>query len=177
LYPRRLPGAIETLAAYGRAETIPYLDRALQDDLCRAAAEEGFRRIGPEARRALVSSITPLPNADEEIPSSVHRRRSALALLSEIGIDRESWSELRSLLSEDDPEITARIARLAVGVEAHTDATAAAAHLVSALPSFPWFVQEDSEHALPDLAPASEAVVESEIARRSSAAIAGKGGR
>jgi hypothetical protein len=166
---RLLPGAIETLATYGRAEAIPYLDRALEDDLCRPAAEEGFRRIGPAARRALVfSAITPLQGAQGETRSSLRRRRSALALLTEIGIDQESWSEIKSLLSDLDPEITARVARLAVGVAGRTDSTAAASHLVSVLPSLPWFVSKDAENALVGLAPASEAVVESEIARRSS---------
>ena len=170
---RLLPGAIETLAAYGRAQVIPYLDRALEDDLCRPPAEEGFRRIGSAARRALVlSTVTPLPGPQEEIPSSLRRRRSALALLTDIGIDRECWSDIRSLLSEDDPEITAHVARLAVDVADLTDAAAAAAHLVSVLPTLPWFVREEAEHALVTLAPASQAIVESEIARRSARPLA-----
>jgi hypothetical protein len=170
---RLFPGAIETLGAYGRAESIPYLDRALEDDLCRPAAEEGFRRIGPGTRRALVlSAITPLPSTQEETPSSVRRRRSVLALLTEIGIEQESWSDLRSLLGDQDPEITARIAQLAVAVADLPDSTAAAAHLVSLLPALPWFVREEAEHALVDLALVSEAVVESEIARRSSRPLA-----
>jgi hypothetical protein len=170
---RLLPGTIETLAAFGRAEAIPYLDRALEDDLCRPAAEEGFRRIGPSARRALIlSAITPLPSAQEEIPSSVRRRRSALALLTEIGIDKESWSDLRSLLSEDDPEITTHVARLAVGVAGRTDSTTAVTHLVSVLPTLPWFVCKEAEDALVGLAPASEGVVESEIVHRSARPLA-----
>jgi hypothetical protein len=174
---RLLPGTIETLGSYGRAESIPYLDRALEDDLCRPAAEEGFRRIGLGARRALVlSAITPLPSAQEEIASSVRRRRSALALLTEIGLEPESWSDLRLLLGEQDPEITARLAQLAVGVADRADSTAAAAHLVSVLPALPWFVREEAEHALVDLTPVSKPAVESEIARRSSRPLAQRAG-
>ena len=85
---RNLPGVIETVAEFERPEAIPSLDRALEDDMCRTAAEDGLRRLGPAARNALVlSAVTPLPNADEETPSSLCRRRSTLRLLTVV-----AWS-------------------------------------------------------------------------------------
>jgi len=38
---RNLPGVIETIAEFERPEAIPCLDRALEDDMCRIAAEDG----------------------------------------------------------------------------------------------------------------------------------------
>jgi hypothetical protein len=165
-----LPGAVESLTPYERTEAMPCFDRALEDDFCRAAAEEGFRRLGPRAGSALVlSAITPLPGAEEESPSSLRRRRSALALLAEIGIDEENWLELRALLSEADPEIAVRMAQLAQGVATVDERRTAAAHLLSALPELPWYLWEDAAGALIALAPESAPIITGEIGRRSAA--------
>ena len=51
-----LPGVIETMAEFERPEAIPCLDRALEDDMCRIAAEDGLRRLGPAARQRTACS-------------------------------------------------------------------------------------------------------------------------
>ncbi len=167
-----LPGAIESLAKCERPEAIPCFDRALEDDFCRAAAEDGFRKLGLPARPALVfSGVKPLPDSEEETPSSLRRRRSALALLSEIGIDEENWLELRGLLSDPDPEIAVRMAQFAGGTGIPEERSVAAAHLISALPQLPWYLWKDAETALRALAPESAPWITGEIARRSSAPV------
>jgi len=166
---RNLPGIIETVAAFERPEAIPCLDRALEDDLCRSAAEEGLRRLGSAARGALlISAVTPLPAALEETPSSLCRRRSVMGLLAEIAISPHDWQELRPLLEEHDPELLVRLAQMAASAADQADRTRAAAALVNALPTAPWFVWKDAELALVALAPQSLAPVAAELDRRSS---------
>ncbi|MGP8244889.1 MAG: HEAT repeat domain-containing protein [Bryobacteraceae bacterium] len=166
---RNLPGVIETLADFERAEAIPCLDRALEDGMCRIAAEDGLRRLGPAARNALVfSAVTPLPSAEEETPSSLCRRRSVLGLLSEIGVEPRHWVELRPLLAERDPELVARAARIASSAANAQDRVSAAESLVRVLGHLPWYVWKDAEEALAALAPQSLAAIDTELIRRSS---------
>jgi len=164
---RSNPGAIESLADFERAEAIPCLDRALEDDMCRGAAEDGLRKLGPKARSALLlSAASPLPNADEETPSSLCRRRSVLRLLTEIGVDRQNWVELRPLLAERDPELLCRIAQIASSVGDPVDRASAAKDLVSSLGHLPWFVWKEAEEALVALAPESVPPMDAEVSRR-----------
>jgi hypothetical protein len=166
---RNLPGVIETVAGFERTEAIPCLDRALDDDLCRTAAEDGLRRLGPAARNALLlSAATPLPNAEEETPSSLCRRRSVLGLLAEIGVERQNWAELRPLLAERDPELLVRLAQIASSVADPDDRARAAVGLVGALARLPWFVWKEAEAALVALAPESVPAMDAELSRRSS---------
>lgn len=166
---RLLPGIVESLAKFARPEAIPTLDRALEDDFCRAAAEEGFRRIGPHARSALLySALTPLPDADEERPSSRRRRRSALALLTDIGVEPQAWVEVRALFAEPDPEIIVRLAQIASVVAGPDDRAAAATRLVDVLAELPWYVREDAQAALVALAPESVPPITSALNLRSS---------
>lgn len=165
---RNLPGVIETLAGFERAEAIPCLDRALEDDVCRRAAEDGFRKLGPAARSALLlSAVTPLPDAQEETPSSLSRRRCVLGLLAEIGVGRQGWAELRPLLAERDPELLARLAQIAAPVADPHGRACAAAGLVGALTRLPWFVRKEAEEALVALAPESVPAIDAELSRRS----------
>jgi hypothetical protein len=164
---RNLPGIVETLAGFERVEAIPALDRALEDDMCREAAAEGFRKLGANARSALLlSAVTPLPNAECETPSSLFRRRSVLGLLTEIGVERQSWAELRPLLAERDPELLARLAQMASSVADPCGRAFAAGGLVNVLARLPWFVWKEAEQALAALAPESVPAIQAELSRR-----------
>jgi hypothetical protein len=164
---RNLPGIVETLAGFERAEAIPCLDRALEDEMCRKAAEDGFRRLGATARSALLlSAVTPLPSTEEEIPSSLCRRRTVLRLLTEIGVQPENWVELRPLLAERDPELLVRLAQLASSAADTRDRAFAAAGLVGVLPRLPWFVWKEAEEALVALVPESVPAMDVELGRR-----------
>jgi hypothetical protein len=164
---RNLPGIVETLAEFSRAEAIPCLDRALEDDMCRSAAEDGFRKLGAVARSALLlSAVTPLPDAEQETPSSLCRRRSVLGLLTEIGVERQSCAELRPLLAERDPELLARLAQMAASIGDPCGRAFAAVALVSVLARLPWFVWKEAEQALAALAPESRPAIDAELCRR-----------
>ena len=145
------------------------MDRALEDGMCRIAAEDGLRRLGSLARGALVfSAVTPLPNAEEETPSSLCRRRSVLGLLTETGVERQGWMELRPLLAERDPELLARLAQIASSVADPRDRASAAEKLVGALTRLPWFVWKEAEEALAALTPDSQPAMDAELSRRMS---------
>ena len=166
---RNLAGAVESLAGFERIEAIPALDRALEDDLCRLAAEEGLRRLGSRAHRALVlSALTPLPGAGEETPSSLCRRRSVVGLLAEGRLDKAAWLELRPLLGERDAELLVRTAQLASAAAERGDRAEAARVLVAALPLAPWYVLKDAEATLLALRPESIPPLREELKLRSS---------
>jgi HEAT repeat protein len=98
-----LTGVIAALGSFGRAEAIPWLIAALEDDGSRSTAEVALRRLGRAARPALMACAnTRSPSLEHESVSSVRRRRSALALLGKIGITRKIWPQLRSLMQDND---------------------------------------------------------------------------
>jgi len=164
---RLLPGLVEAIAGFERIEAIPYLDRALEDDFCRAAAEEGLRNLGPAAREHLVlSALTPLPNAAEEKPSSLGRRRRVLAILADMDFVAQDWSKLRHTLDEQDPGFLVSAARIAARAANTRDRAAAAAALVEKLPGVPWYAWKDAEEALVALGPESAPLIEAELSRR-----------
>jgi len=166
---RNLPGVIESLAEFERPEAIPCLDRALEDDFCRAAAEAGLRRLSVRARNALMlSAVTPLPNAEEETPASLSRRRSVLMLLAEVGLDRKNWAELRPILDARDPEVLVRIARITAAVADSADRFTVARKLVGILARLPWYLIKEAETTLEALGPESLLPVEAELERRAS---------
>jgi hypothetical protein len=87
---RPLAGIVDALGKFRRPEAIPFLIGVLSDDMCRSAAEDALRKIFDSARPLLVSAAkTPLPCANNESPSSLLRRRTALRLLADGGISRE----------------------------------------------------------------------------------------
>ncbi len=164
---RLLRGLIATLAEYRRAEAIPCFERALEDDFYRSAAEEAFRKLGQAAREALARSArTPLPNPSSETPSSLERRRSALRLLNEIGIENEHWQSLRGLIHEQDDELVVGASRLGIHCAPREDRQTIARRLMELLSSAPWHLQEDIEGLLVALKEESARAIEAEIAQR-----------
>ena len=167
---RNLVGAIEALGGFERVDGIPCFDRALEDGMCRMAAEGALRRLGARARPALIlSAISPLPNADEETPSSLIRRRTVLNIVADLGVGTNDWIELRPLLAEHDPEILVRIAIIASTAANSADRSQAASRLLEVLPRIPWHASKDAEQALLALNPESVAPLTTERHRRSSA--------
>jgi hypothetical protein len=167
LAQRRLtPGLIETLGAFEREESIPVLDRALQDDLARAAAESALRRMGNRASSALaLSAITPLPSAVAETASSVLRRISATRLLIEIGAKEEDWPALEQLLGESDPRLVMAAGLLALRMSRSGFAAVGRA-ILRILPHAPWDVRLEAGDVLAELMPELRSKIEAEIEER-----------
>lgn len=110
---RCLPGVIGALAASGRVDAVPILVEALAEDGCRITAEAALRKLGPVARPALLqTAVLCLPSEQDESDSSLRRRRSALALLAEMGVRQEDWPILRHLIQDTDPRIAARVCKI-----------------------------------------------------------------
>lgn len=110
-----MPGVIETIGEYRRPGTIPDFIGALGDDIARGPAEEALRKVGETAHRALLDAArTPVPSADDESPSSLRRRASALRLLAERNLSEEDGRTLAALTRDRDPEIAARACWIAL---------------------------------------------------------------
>jgi hypothetical protein len=160
-------GLVEVFGKLRVVEAIPYLDRALEDDGTRLAAEEALVAIGAPAREALIlSAITPLPKDDIETPSSLRRRQSALHVLAAIGIRREDWPRLGSLVLEEDPEIVTYSCMLAVKAGAVDGRDTVIARLIAISGKAPWFLQDDIVECLVAWFDTAQPAIQSEIERR-----------
>ena len=168
LQRRHLPGAVETLGELGRLEAIPYIIAALEDDVCRAAAEDALKKMGePAVPELILAALNPWPNRDEETPGSLLRRGSAARLLAAIGVSEEQWTQLRPLLMEAAPAILVAAARMAwrVGDKAGTEAVAE--RLISAISDADWYFRNEIGDVLVEIYDAARPAVARELARRS----------
>ena len=139
-----LPGLVEALGRLRLAEAIPFLDRALEDDVCRPPAETALAFLGPPARAALIlSAANRLPRFEPETPSSLRRRQAAIRILSEIGIEPEDWPALEPLLRDEDPEIAVRICSLAVKTNIVEAQDQGIPRLIELSGVTPWYLNED----------------------------------
>lgn len=133
---RLQPGVIEALGEMQRIEAIPYFIRALEDDVCRRAAEEALRNLGVQSRDALAeAAVARAPTTENESPSSLLRRRSALGLLNGKLLPRRYWRNLKPCLWENHTDIVLAAARIAVTLGSISDKADAISRLASLLPS------------------------------------------
>jgi len=165
-----LPGIVETLGKFRRAETIPYFLWALGDGVCRPEAEEAIRGLGEAARASLVvAAATRTPSAAEERPSSLQRRRWVLRLLLELKASGQDWGKLRELLEENDAEIVITAARIALESAGESEKAHAVQRILQMLPSASWFLKTEARAALAEHFAIARKAIEEEIARRSEA--------
>ena len=164
---RCLPGALEALGEFKRPAAVPYLVKALEDDVCRRAAEDALRKIGPPAEPDLIhAAVSPRPSRDAEKPSILLKRRSAVRLLAEIGVSDYQWRLLRPLLKEADAEILVGAFKIATAVGGAKDRTSAFRRLMKVLENADWYIKGEIENALVDLFEAIKSLVEEEISLR-----------
>lgn len=142
-------GIVEVLGEFPRPESVPFLIAVLSDDSCRPAAEEALRRSFDDARALLlVTAAKPLPCADDESPSSLLRRRSALRLLANGGISSEEWPSLAPLVEETDPLVVVTMARMAATVGSREDRKRLAEKVLKLLPTLDWSLFDEAETVL-----------------------------
>jgi hypothetical protein len=164
---RVLAGLIEALAQYKRPEAFPYFERALEDDYYRPAAEDAFEKSGADSRDILVySAVTPRPDSSRETPPSLRRRRSAVHILSEIGILSDHWQTLRSLIKEPDEELVVTASKLGINFASGKERVFIAHRMIELVSSAPWHLQEDIEKILTALEGESVPEIDNEIAQR-----------
>jgi len=164
---RLLPGIVDALGTFRRAEAMPYFLLALGDGVCRSNAEEAIRALGLAASPFLMeAAISRNPSAEDEIPSSLQRRRWALRILADLKLRKEDWTGLRDLLDEDDPEIVIATSRIGLEVAPVPDRWRAVHRLIEMLPRANWFLQSEVRTALVEHFDIAREPVEDEITRR-----------
>jgi len=131
---RLLPGVIGALGRFGKVEVLPYLVEALAEDESRPVAEAALRNLGSSARQALLVAATqPSPPVGRESESSLRRRRSALQLLTEVGIQPETWPVLRNLMQDQDAKILVLACKISLASAMESEKEAAIRRLISLL--------------------------------------------
>jgi hypothetical protein len=170
---RILPGVITALGSFRRKEALSILERALEDDVARPAAEEALTAFGGDEIETLVSTLhRKRMNEDEEVPSSLRRRRSAAELLSNsrpeaaFRVEAALWPHLRFLLEEKDPELVIHGARMATLLAPDNEKPEVVASVLRVLPQSPWYLKEEATECLETLYGWGEPLIENEIARR-----------
>lgn len=162
-----LAGLAECFGRLRMVESIPFLARCLEDDVCRPKAEEALSAMGPAARGEMIkSAVGELSHAEEQPPSRLRRRRAALRVLLEVGLLPEDWPKLEPLLRQEDPEIVVRTCALAVKMGMDQAAPRGVQALISMAPVLPWFLQEELACCLLAWEKLSVPIVESEIQKR-----------
>ena len=146
---RLLAGVITTLGSFRRAEALPVLERALEDDIARPAAEESLAKFGGGEIDTLVGTVArKRMDGDQEAPSSLLRRRAAAGILCNSRLSRVTWPSLRFLLSEVDPELVVHGATIATVLAPDVDKRGAVSGLLRVLPEAPWFIKDELAHDL-----------------------------
>jgi hypothetical protein len=167
LRKRRLPGLIETIGEFERAEAVPDLMSSLEDDSCRSAAEEALGKMGEVARSALIDAVrTPDPSGRNESASSRSRRRCALRLLQRLRLSPNDWKRLAALPRDSDAEIAARASSIALAVADESGKQFAISRLIEVLPAADWLVQGEIESWLEEYFDVAQASIDAEIEKR-----------
>ena len=166
--PHPQAGIIDALGEFGRMEALSYFIRALEDDVCRILAENALRKMGQRAEVALACAArTPLPSQEEERPSSVRRRISALELLASMKPDPDVWPVLCPLLKENEPAIVTAVSKIAASVGITEDRMTAVTRLLEVLPHVDWYLQSEIHDCLVSLHPEAKNSIDREIVKRS----------
>lgn len=165
-----LPALAEVFGSLRVEEAIPFLDRSLEDDVCRPAAETALAAIGEPARAPLLLSLDyRMPTAETESPSSLRRRRAILRVLAEIGPAPADAPRIAPLLGEPDPEIAIRAAVLLARAGVRSVTPAAAERLIELTAGAPWFLLSDLEDCLVAWAADARPLIQATLARRAAA--------
>jgi len=146
---RPLPGVIRALGSFGRAEAVPCLVEALAEDESRPAAEAALRQLGVLACQALAIAATSCAPLQEPLTESrLRQRRSALQLLSEIGIRPVTWPILRNLMAGEDSKIAVLACKICLANAPEIEKREAIFHLISLLPSADFVLDQQIEQCL-----------------------------
>jgi len=165
--PRSRSGIIEALGHFRTPEAIPYFLHALEDDVCRNAAEEALRSFGRDAEIELIAAARrELPSPDDERPSSLRRRRAALSLLVELRPSTTSWPMLKPLMDSPDPALVISAVQIATTIGSREDRIAAVGCLLKVLPDADWYLRDDIQDSLSSLYAEGRASIDALLAER-----------
>jgi hypothetical protein len=138
---RTLPGVIDALGKFQRAEGAPVLLRALTDDVSRPSAEGALRTIADEVRPDLIQAAQRNEDGDVEKPREKRRRRSVLRILADMALTNQEWTELKPLLQDGDHEVAIVAGEIGVDWAPAEERNEAARLLIRSLESASWYMQ------------------------------------
>jgi hypothetical protein len=108
---RATGGLVIALGEFHRPKSVPLLFEILEDDLCREDAKESLRKMPNDTRQFGILAIRGLTGVTLDGPSARCRRRATLQLMSELGVAKGDWPDVRRFLWESDPGTQNRMAR------------------------------------------------------------------
>jgi HEAT repeat protein len=142
-------GVIQALGAFGRREALPLLIDAIKDDASRRPAEAALKAMGRAACPALIAAAkSQAPSPEHESESSLRRRRSALAILQEIGVTERMWADLRCLVDGRDARVALLACRLCFMAAPAIEHSHALQRLARMLPGADWMLRNEIEDCL-----------------------------
>lgn len=171
---RVLPGAIEALGKFQRAEAAPVFLRALTDDVCRPSAEEASRSIAEKIRPALIEAAQPNGGEDVERPMEKQKRRSVLRILADMVVTEAEWIQLTPLLQDHDQEIAVMAGEIGVDCAPTKERQHAARFLIRSLNSAHWYMQIRIQDCLRRNYVALRGLIDSEAKKRRRAPLEGQ---
>jgi hypothetical protein len=143
----RQDGVLAGLGSFRRKESIPMFVNALAEGDVRLTAEAMLRTFGATARPALTAAALDHGQDDRsESETHLRERRSALALLLDIGIPRRSWPHIRPLMDDDDLQIPLLACQACIQVGATKDRALITSRLTDLKRKADWFDKEGSKH-------------------------------
>ncbi|HEY7307308.1 MAG TPA: HEAT repeat domain-containing protein [Bryobacteraceae bacterium] len=142
---RPLPGVIETIGQYRRAQVAPYLIDCLEDDVCRTAGIQALEGLADSIRGLLVESalvrMPPLP--EFESPSSIRRRRCCTRLLEHLDLAEDEVKRLTPLLREKDPDLVIAVAQVLLHTPHFSHFQSILFHLTRVQHTVGWWLQDE----------------------------------
>jgi len=138
---RTLPGAIDALAKFQRAEAAPVFLSALTDDVSRPFAEEALRMVAEKVRPALIQATQRGDDEEVEKPRDRQKRRSVVRILADMTVTKAEWTELKSLLQVGDQEIAILAGEIGVDSAPEGERQQVARFLIPSLESAHWYLQ------------------------------------
>jgi hypothetical protein len=155
---RPLQGFLVGLGSFHRAESVPVFIDALQEDELRLTAEGVLRGFGPKARPALLAAAREqIDDARSESESHLRKRRSAIALLVDVGVSRHDWRTLRPLVDDADYQISLLACELGLRLGSEPDRTQIVSRLQALRPAACWIHRERIDQLMDSLNSTEEA--------------------
>jgi len=164
---RPLSGVLVGLGSFLRDESLAVFIDALQEDDLRLTAEAILRSFGTKARSALTAAA--LEREEDpagESDSHLRKRRSALALLGEIGVPRREWRRLRCLIDDDDHQVALFACEIGLKLGTATDRVQIASRLHALRPTVVWIHRERIDMLMNSLAAQSGRASSSAVVAR-----------
>ncbi len=147
-WQRATGGLVLALGEFHRPESVPLLFEILEDDLCREDAMNSLRKLPGAARQFGVLTIRGLTGVTIEGPSARCRKRATLQLLSELGIARGDWQDLRRFLSESDPRTVIAAAQIGFKIAPENEFPTIVTALLEIAKNPDFFQEEDVDQLL-----------------------------